>query len=219
VSTEPIADLRAARLPAPGRYLCGLTWDGTHLWHSDQDAARIYAIDRSDGSVVRSFGCAHVRADLAYDTAMLCQIGGRPKRVVLIDPKTGEVAGSRPILPANGRVTGAEFGPEGLWLVLRGPNVVQLRAHPEMGLVREYAVPGSAPSGLTYANGLVVFGDFEAATLHVIDAGTGEHVRSVALEAQPTGITTDGERLWYCDFRGRTLRALDLADIGAHFRR
>src|SRR5207249_2590488 len=110
------------------------------------------------------------RADLAYDGAMLCQVGGRPKRLVLIDPETGNVAGHRPILPANGRVTGVEFGPEGLWLVLRAPNVVQLREYPGMAIRREYPVRGSGPSGLTYAEGMVVFGEFESGTLHAIDA-------------------------------------------------
>jgi streptogramin lyase len=215
VSADALAEraLRESGLPAPGQYLCGLTWDGTHLWHSDQGATRIYAIDPTDGSVAREFGCAWVRADLAWDGSMLGQIGGRPKRLLLVDRETGEVTGARPILPASGRVTGAEFGPDGLWLVLRGPNVVQLRSYPGMEIVREYPVPGSGPSGLTYARGMVVFGEFESGTLHVIDAASGEHVRSVDLGAHPTGITTDGERLWFCDFRARALRAVDLADI------
>lgn len=200
-------------LRAPGQYLCGLTWDGTYLWHSDQDALRIYAIDPADGSVVRTFSCADVRADLAYDGAMLCQVGGRPKRLVLIDPETGDVAGYRPILPANGRVTGVEIGPEGLWLVLRAPNVVQLREYPSMAILREYPVRGSGPSGLTYAEGMVVFGEFESGTVHVIDAETGAHVVSKELEGRPTGMTWDGERLWYCDFPARAVRALDLADV------
>jgi outer membrane protein assembly factor BamB len=200
-------------LPVPGRYLCGLTWDGTYLWHSDQAAARMWAIDPDDGSVVRTFRCAWVRADLAYDGDTLCQVGGRPKRLVLVDPETGKVEGFRPILPASGRVTGSELGPEGLWLVLRGPNVVQLRSYPGMSVRREYAVPGSSPSGLTYADGVVVFGEFEAGMLHAIDAETGAHLGSTEVKGRPTGMTWDGERLWYCDFPGRVLRALDLAEL------
>lgn len=197
-------------LQAPGQYLCGLTWDGMYLWHSDQVATRIWAIDRADGSIARTFRSAWVRADLAYDGDVLCQVGGRPKRLVLIDPDTGRVEGFRPILPPSGRVTGAELGPEGLWLVLRGPNVVQLRDYPGMSILREYPVPGSSPSGLTYADGTVVFGDFESGTLHAIDAGTGAHLGSGKAKGRPTGMTWDGERLWYCDFPARALRALDL---------
>ncbi len=149
--------------------------------------------------------------NLTFDGSTLGQIGGRPKRLVLIDPETGRISGFRPIIPANGRVTGAELGPEGLWLVLRGPNVVQLRDYPSLDILREHPVPGGSPSGLTYAEGMVVYGDFATRTLHVLDAGTGEHVRSIELGAHPTGMTWDGHRLWYCDFRARALRAFDLA--------
>jgi hypothetical protein len=204
---------RPSVLRAPGSYLCGLTWDGRHLWHSDQVAERIYAIDPSDGSVLRTFACRHVRADLAYDGEALCQIGGRPKRLVLIDPRTGEVAGSRPILPASGRVTGAELGPEGLWLVLRGPNTVQLRDYPEMTVRREYLVPGCGPAGLTCADGLVVYGEFESGLLYALDPGTGAPLGCARLDGRPTGITWDGERLWYCDFPARELRAITLASV------
>jgi outer membrane protein assembly factor BamB len=200
-------------LPAPGNYLCGLTWDGTYLWHSDQNAAEIYAIDRVTGSVVRTSSCHEVRADLTYDGSMLCQVGGKPKRLLLVDPVSGTVTGQRGIPPASGRVTGVEIGPEGLWLVLRAPNVVQLRDYPAMAIRREYPVPGSAPSGLTYADGIVVFGEFQSGALHAIDAETGVHVGSMRLDGRPTGMTWDGEWLWYCDFPARALRPVDLADL------
>lgn len=35
-----------AAVAVPGEYPCGLTWDGAHLWHSDQDALRVHAIDQ-----------------------------------------------------------------------------------------------------------------------------------------------------------------------------
>jgi outer membrane protein assembly factor BamB len=200
-------------LPTPGRYLCGLTWDGEQLWHSDQEAARIYAIDRATGRVTRTYRCDDVRADLAFDGSMLCQVGGRPKQLVLVDPASGDVTGRRKILPASGRVTGVEFGPEGLWLVLREPNVVQLRDYPAMTVQREYRVPGEGPSGLTYADGIILFGEFNTAMLHAIEAGTGAHIASAEVQGHPTGLTWDGERVWYCDFGARMLRALDLADL------
>ena len=197
-------------IPAPARYLCGLTWDGTWLWHSDQEAERIYAIDPGTGAVVRQFPCPYVRADLAYDGHRLVQVGGRPKRLVLIDPETGELDSEKPVLPPSGRLTGTEFGPEGLWLVLRGPTVVQLRDYASMEVLREYPGPGDSPSGLTYAGGVVVYGDFDDGVLHSIDPDTGTHLGTAALAGHPTGITCDGDRLWYCDFSGRRLTALDL---------
>jgi outer membrane protein assembly factor BamB len=195
-------------IPAPGRYLCGLTWDGRWLWHSDQDAACIYAIDPSAGSIVHTYRCDEVRADMAFDGTMLCQVGGRPKRLVLVDPRSGNVAGHKAILPASGRVTGIEFGPEGLWMCLREPMVVQLRDYSSMQVRREFTVSGSSPSGLTYADGLVVYGEFESAILHSINPANGAHVGSTEVDGRPTGLTWDGNRLWYCDFPGRAIRSI-----------
>jgi hypothetical protein len=213
----PLASDRTAAtiqtLPAPGKYLCGLTWDGTHLWHSDQEASQVYAVERADGCVVRQFVCRSVRADLAFDGVHLCQIGERPKRLVLVDRDSGATVGTRPIDPPSGRATGAELAPEGLWLLLRGPSVVQLRDYPAMTVRREYAVPGDSPSGLTYADGVLACGDFEAGVVHALDARTGHLLACARLEGHPTGMTWDGEHLWYCDFPARALRAIDLDDV------
>ena len=200
-------------IPGPATYMCGLTWDGTLLWHSDQGAEQIYGIDPRDGTVVRQFPCAHVRADLAFDGDRLCQIGGRPKRLVLIDRSTGEVTGEKAVPPASGRLTGAERGPEGMWTVLRGPTVVQLRDATTMAVLREFPVRGESPSGLTYADGVVVHGDFDAGTLSAMDPVTGEHLGTVAVPGKPTGLAWDGRRLWYCDFAARAFSSLDLSAV------
>ena len=200
-------------LPAPGRYLCGLTWDGEHLWHSDQEALRIYAVDSKTGAVVRDFECKWVRADMTFDGSMLCQVGGRPKRLVLVDRDTGKTSGQVEVPPASGRLTGADLGPEGMWMLFRGPMVVQLRDYPAMNVLREYPVPGSSPSGLTYADGTIVYGEFEPGLLHAVDAATGEHLGSAAVAGRPTGLTGDGERVWYCDFPNGSLRTFDLAEL------
>lgn len=200
-------------LPGPGGYMCGLTWDGGRLWHSDQEAEMIYAIDPRDGTVTRQYPCPDVRADLAFDGERLLQVGGRPKRLVQVDPGTGEVVGSKPVLPASGRLTGTELGPEGIWLLLRGPTVVQLRDYASMEVIRELPAQGESPSGLTYAAGVVVYGDFDDGVLRAMDASTGEHLAQMAVPGRPTGITWDGERLWYCDFPARSFRAVELAPV------
>ncbi|MFI9402007.1 hypothetical protein [Nocardia sp. NPDC052316] len=203
----------AKTLPAPTAYLCGLTWDGSMLWHSDQDAGTIFAIDPSDGTVTRSWRCARVRADLAYDGTRLVQVGGRPKRLLLIDPETGESAGEKAVLPSSGRLTGIEFGPEGLWMCLRGPTVVQLRNYATMEIEREYPVGGESPSGLTYVDGMVLHGDFGEAMVRALDAQTGAEVGAFRVPGHPTGMTWDGRHLWYCDFPARALRAVELDSV------
>src|SRR5262245_9654047 len=134
---EPSSTATITRsLPGVGEYMCGLTWDGSLLWHSDQDAGRIYAIDPADGTVARELRCSRVRADLSHDGTSLLQVGGRPKRIVLVDPRTGEVTGEKAVLPASGRLTGIELGAQGLWMCLRAPTVVQLRDYTTMEIER-----------------------------------------------------------------------------------
>ena len=205
--------LISTTLPGPAEYMCGLTWDGTTLWHSDQDAAKVYAIDPADGRVVREFSNALVRADLAFDGTWLAQVGGRPKRLVLLDRLTGEVRGHRPVLPASGRLTGTEYGPEGVWMCLRGPTVVQLRDRDTMEVLREHPAHGSSPAGLTYADGVVVYGDFDDAALYAMDPETGADLGSLPVPGRPTGLTWDGERIWYCDFPARSFRAVELRHL------
>lgn len=197
-------------LPAPTSYMCGLTWDGELLWHSDQDAGLIVAVDPADGRVVRSLSCEQVRADLTWDGARLLQIGGRPKRLVVVDPDSGNVVGQRELLPANGRTTGAEMTSDGLWTCLRTPTTVQLREPEHLGVVREHLVDGASPSGLTVANGVVVHGDFDEGVLRATDATTGAALGRLAVPGRPTGVTWDGSLLWYCDFPGRAFRAVPL---------
>jgi glutamine cyclotransferase len=199
-------------LPAPGNYLCGLTWDGEYLWHSDQGAGTIVAVDPADGSVVRTLDCPRVRADLAYHDGWLCQVGGRPKRILLIDPKTGDIVDEKQVSPPSGRLCGIEMGPEGMWMCLRDPPVVQLRDFDTMSVQRELPVVNS-PSGLTYVDGMVLYSEFEAGMVRAVDTMTGTILAAVPVAGHPTGMTWDGEQLWYCDFEARQFKAIRLDDV------
>jgi hypothetical protein len=200
-------------IPAPTSYLCGLTWDGELLWHSDQDEELIIAIDPADGRVVRRFACPWVRADLTHDGEALLQVGGRPKRLVVVDPVGGRVTGRRELPPADGRTTGVEMGPEGLWSCLRGPSTITLRDRATLRVLREFPVGGSSPSGLTVAGDVVVHGDFDEGVLRSTDGRTGEPRGRLDVPGKPTGITWDGELVWYCDFSGRCFRAVPLTAL------
>jgi len=200
-------------IPSPSAYMCGLTWDGTRLWYSDQDQQTIYAIDSRDGTVSKQFRCPHVRADLAFDGTHLLQVGGRPKQLVRVDPESGEIVGMTPVEPASGRLTGVEMGPEGIWMLLRAPMVVQLRDYATMEVRQEFPAYGESPSGLTYAGGTIVYGDFDDGVLRAMDPRTGTPLGETPVPGRPTGLTWDGENVWYCDFPGRSFRALSLSSV------
>ncbi|WP_026421233.1 hypothetical protein [Actinokineospora inagensis] len=199
-------------VPLPGSYPCGLTWDGSRLWHSDQPAGEIYELAES-GTVLRTVPCRAVRADLTFDGDLLCQVGFRPKRLILIDRDSGKQIDRREVPPASGRLTGVEHCADGIWMVLRGPTVLQLRDYETMAVLREFPTGGSEPSGLTYADGVVVHGDYVERRVRATDAATGEELGSVLVDGNPTGMAWDGQHVWYCDFPGKRACALDLADI------
>lgn len=199
------------RISAPAAYLCGLTWDGVRLWHSDQGAERIYAISPDSGEVLRTLVCPDVRADLAYHDGWLCQVGGRPKRLVLVDPLTGKVGAQKPVPPSNGRLCGVEAAAAGVWMCLRAPAVVQLRDFDTMRVLRELPVPGN-PSGLTCVSDVVFYSDFEDGAIRAVDA-TGTLLAAVPVEGRPVGMTWDGEHLWYCDFAAREIKAIRPAAV------
>jgi hypothetical protein len=199
-------------LPAPGEYLCGLGWDGRLLWHSDQAAGEIYALDPSDGRVERTLGCPRLRADLTCHEGLLWQVGGRPKRLLLIDPVSGADVGERPVVPASGRLCGVEAAPEGIWLGLRAPAVVQLRDTATLRVRRQFPVDGQ-PSGLTVHGDVVLYADFEESLIRAVDTATGELRAAVPVEGRPVGMTWGDDLLWYGDFAARRLKALRPDDV------
>ncbi|WP_328612059.1 hypothetical protein OG943_12790 [Amycolatopsis sp. NBC_00345] len=200
-------------LPAPGAYLCGLTWDGRSLWHSDQQAGEVYELDPDTGAVLRTIPCPGARADLTVHDGQLWQIGERPKRFLVLDPGTGETVERRAVRPSSGRICGAEARPEGVWVCLRQPPVVQLRSTGTVEVLREFPVAGN-PSGLTEADGVVYYTDFEDVVIRGYDVATEEQVFAQPATGSPTGLTYDGRYLWYCDFPGRALRAIAPLDRG-----
>lgn len=212
-TVNPAAEVLRS-LPAPGAYLCGLTWDGLRLWHSDQRAGRVYALDPDDGTVLHTIPCPGARADVTWQDGRLWQIGERPKRFLVLDPQTGEVVERRAIRPSSGRVCGAEARPDGVWVCLRRPAVVQLRSTETVAVLREFPVAGN-PSGLTEVDGVVYYTDFEDVVVRGYDVTTGEQVFAQAATGSPTGLTYDGRHLWYCDFPGAALRAIAPLVAGA----
>lgn len=208
--TSTIPVLRS--IHGPGSYMCGLTWADGRLWHSDQDEGRIWAIEPGRGIVTRELHCDRVRADLSYHSGMLCQVGGKPKRIVLVDPESGAVTGEREVLPASGRLCGIEMCDEGMWMCLRSPSVVQLRDFETMTVRREFPVEG-APSGLTWVNGTVVYSEFETGLVRAVSTETESLLGEAAVEGRPTGMTWDGYSLWYCDFATRSFKAIRLDDV------
>jgi sugar lactone lactonase YvrE len=83
-------------LPAPGRHLYGIAWDGARIWHADAGTERLYCIDPSDGSVKRTLACTVDELGL----------------IVRVSPETGEEIARHPV---GGTPTGIGWDGERLW--------------------------------------------------------------------------------------------------------
>lgn len=209
----PALELDADRdrlLPLPGEYPCGLAWDGKCFWHSDQRAGKIFQIDGSSGAVRGFFSCRSARADLTYHDGLLYQIGMRPKRLLVISPETGSREGVKLIEPSNGRVTGVDVHPDGFVMCLRGPSVIQIRDFETLSVRQEIPIDGSV-SGLAVYNDYALVGDFPGQCVRAYHLPSGGLVSQVNLAGAPTGLCAAGDTIWYADFYGRSLRALNVS--------
>lgn len=202
-------------LPAPSQYQCGLAWDGEYLWHSDQDDKLLFQIDPIDGSVIKTLHSAWIRADLTYNGKHLVQIGGRPKRLVFLSTETGHKQAMQEVLPASGRLTGIQWvANEGYWMLFRAPTTIQLREPKNLTVTREFEVSGDSPSGLTVMEGTIVYGDHAGADLRTVSATSGQPGPRLELPGRPTGMTSDGTRIWCCDFTNNAIIAIDPGALG-----
>jgi hypothetical protein len=97
-------------IPAPGRYIGGLAWDGAALWCLPEESGLIQRIDPVDGTVLSSipapsYGARNpAGADLAWDGTSLWHVDYATDLLYRLDPATGEVQSSFPTpgaLPAG----------------------------------------------------------------------------------------------------------------------
>jgi outer membrane protein assembly factor BamB len=191
-------------VPAPGERLCGVAWDGRHLWHSDAGTERIYCLDPGSGRVLRELACP-VRTCLAWDGRRLWQVAGRPKRLRCLDPEDGSTVRELPL--ESERACGVEIDGRRFWST-NDEGWLELRSLADGALLRTHrADPRIA--GVTVARGLVWYAVDERSLLVAVDRDTGEERQRHRVEGTPTGLTFDGDRLWYADLAGRRLVAVD----------
>jgi DNA-binding beta-propeller fold protein YncE len=211
IGTEEIA------LRVPGRHLCGLTSLGGLLWYSDHGLDEIIAVDPETGAVVSRFPCPGVRTGLTAADGGRClmQVVGGDKRLRAIDPRSGETLAEYPNPRRGGELCGIQDTPAGLWTGYSDPSVIDLRRLSDPEPLMSFPVHENV-ADLTVVDHLVVFANHLNARINVLDPTVGSIVRTIPVGGNPTGLTWDGQRLWYCDYGTSHLRALDFspADVG-----
>ena len=77
--------------PALGSHLCGMAWDGHHLWYADAGTDRLSCLDVHTGTILQEVVCLEARTGLTSDGTSLWQMAGHPKRIRVIDPADGHI--------------------------------------------------------------------------------------------------------------------------------
>lgn len=197
--SDPLPVVRS--LPAPGTDLCGMAWDGQHLWHSDAGTQRIYRLNPAGGEVDRELECPDVRTDMSWDpvTGRIWQIAGRPKRIRVIDSTDGAVVDEIDLGAEAERACGLLVLETEYWIGYKDLGRVQLfsrRKH--TALTQLPALPHV--DGLAWKDGALWYTSFGQQVLVAIDPGTGKELVRHRLPGDPTGMTCDGELFWFSDY-------------------
>ena len=195
--------------PSPGGHLCGLAWDGSHLWHSYGTANRIYRIDRSSGEVLGDIACDNVRTCLAFDGRFLWQIAGTPKRIRVIDPDGGRTMREIELPEDAESVCALTIDDHSYWLGSKTTGIVQRRDRTTHAVMRTLQTQGSV-HGLAIAGNVLWYTDYPASALVAMEINSQREFFRRELPGHPTGLCSDGERLWYCDYTHQAIVALDL---------
>lgn len=192
--------------------LCGLTWSGEYLWYSEAVSSQIAALDPHSGKVIRRLDCPGVRTDLTTIDGRLMQVAGDERALRLIDPETGEWLGELPNPRPGNVLCGLEATRHGIWLGYEDLRQVDLRDPHGLGLIETFPVRHSI-AGLTVSDNYLVYADHHAATINLYDVARRRELASYSVAGNPTGVTWDGSRVWYCDYTTLQLRAIEVPGI------
>lgn len=209
LSTASLGDI-----PVPGERLCGLTWMQQHLWFSDAGLEQILAVAPETGQIVKRIACPGVRTDLANIDGRLLQIVGPAKNLRVIDPDTGQTVTEFPNPRPGAELCGLDVATEGVWMGYSDPQLIDLRRRSDFSLISSIQVE-EAVAGLTVFGRFVAFANYSNAQISVLDPSLKQIVARINVTGNPTGLSSDGVRLWYCDYTNVCLRAVVLPGIAA----
>ncbi|MFD9737210.1 hypothetical protein [Umezawaea sp. NPDC059074] len=198
-------------IPVRALKLCGLTWSGEFLWFSEAVSNSIMALDPVTGEVERRLPCAGVRTDLTTWTGNLVQVVGDDRALRVIAPDSGTPLLELPNPRPGNVLCGLEAARDGLWFGYEDLRVLDLRD--EDGALLD-TIPVSRPvAGLTVSDHYLAYSDYRAGTINLVDIRLRREVASYDVAGNPTGITWDGSRIWYCDYTTLQLRAIEVPGI------
>ncbi|MCL6452165.1 MAG: hypothetical protein K6T78_00905 [Alicyclobacillus sp.] len=193
--------------PSPGQHLCGLAWDGNHLWHSDGTTNRIYQLDADTGVVVRSIKCDNVRTCLGFDSQYLWQIADKPKRIRVLNPTDGAMIQEIPFSGDTESVCALYVGNHAYWIGSKATGEIEERNRETNEVIRKLNTHGSV-HGMALVGNVMWYTDYPEQVLVAFDLNDENEVGRYELSGHPTGLCFDGQRLWYCDYTNHRIVAV-----------
>jgi hypothetical protein len=199
-------------IPVRALKLCGLTWSGEFLWFSEAVTGQIMALDPVTGEVDRRIPCPGLRTDLTTIGGNLVQVVGEARDLRVIDPATGDTVTELPNPRPGNLLCGLEATRHGIWFGYEDLKQIDLRANEGFALIDTF--PVSRPiAGVTVSDSYLAYADYPGGTINLVDMQQRREVAAFDVAGNPTGLTWDGSRVWYCDHTTLQLRAVELPGI------
>jgi glutamine cyclotransferase len=199
-------------IPVHALKLCGLTWSGENLWFSEGILNQIIAVDPVTGEVVQRISCPGVRTDLTTLAGRLVQVVGDERTLRVIDPESGDTAAVLANPRPGAVLSGLEATRYGVWFGYEDLQVIDLRSADGLRLIDTIPVRAQ-PAGVTVSDNYIVYADYRGGTINLVDVHEGREVACYDVAGNPTGVTWDGSRIWYCDHTTLQLRAITVPGI------
>jgi hypothetical protein len=68
-------------------------------------------------------------------------------------------------------------------------------------------------AGVTVSDNYIAYADYWAGVINLVDSARQQEVATISVNGNPTGLTWDGNWIWYCDYTTLQLRAIEVPGI------
>lgn len=199
-------------IPSPSSHLCGLAWGNGSLWYIDGKEFRIYRLEPQTGKIRSILQIPQVNTSLSFDNGYLWQVTGEgylthPKNVTKIDPNLGEAVAVIGLGEDSKYIAGIDVQGDTVWVSLEQRGRLQQRQLYTNRVLRDYGVEPRI-AGIVSAGASFFYCEYNQRLLVEIDPETGVERVRYGVEGNPTGLTWDGEYVWYNDYTGKKIRKI-----------